>query len=131
MKERIRSFMAGRYGTDQLGRFTMGVGAVSLILYMFLHWNILYMITLFCLIWYYSRALPRNHSRRYDENLKFLQLKNKALGKFRFAKTQWDQRKIYRFYTCPSCKQKIRVPRGHGKISITCPKCREEFIRKS
>lgn len=131
MKERIRSFMAGRYGTDQLGRFTMGVGAVSLILYMFLHWNILYMITLFCLIWYYYRALSRNHSRRYDENLKFLQLKNKVLGKFRFAKTQWDQRKIYRFYTCPSCKQKIRVPRGHGKISITCPKCRTSFIGKS
>ena len=64
-------------------------------------------------------------------NFRFLQLKNKALGKFRFAKTQWDQRKIYRFYTCPSCKQKIRVPRGHGKISITCPKCRTSFIGKS
>ena len=51
MKEKLRIFMAGRYGTDQLGRFTMGVGAVSLILYMLFHIRILYFVTLLCLIW--------------------------------------------------------------------------------
>ena len=116
---------------DQLGRFTMGVGAGSLILYMFVHWRILYVITLLCLIWYYFRALSRDRNRRYEENLKFLHLKNQLLGRFASAKTHLEERKVYRFYTCPSCSQKIRVPKGHGKISITCPKCRTEFIRKS
>ena len=131
MRERARQFMQGRYGTDQLGRFTMGVGAVSLITYMFLHWSILYFITLFCLIIYYFRAFSRNHARRYEENLRFLQLKNRMTGRFRNTKTHLEDRRYYRFFSCPSCHQKIRVPKGHGKISITCPKCRNEFIRKS
>ena len=46
-------------------------------------------------------------------------------------KKYFEQRKIYKFYKCPMCKQEGRVPRGHGKICITCPKCREEFIRRS
>ena len=25
----------------------------------------------------------------------------------------------------------LRVPRGRGKISITCPKCHNQFIKKS
>ena len=131
MKEKMRSFMAGRYGTDQLGRFTMGVSAACLILYMFLHWSILYLITMAGLIWYYVRAFSRNHSKRYEENLRFLQVKNRLLARFTSVRSQWEQRKYYRFYSCPKCHQKVRVPRGHGKISITCPKCREEFIRKS
>ena len=83
MREKMRSFMSGRYGTDQLGRFTMGVGAVCLLLYMFFRFNILYFITLICLIGYYFRAFSRNHARRYEENLKFLQLKNRLTGRFR------------------------------------------------
>ncbi len=131
MKEKMRSFMAGRYGTDQLGRFTMGVSAACLILYMIFHWSILYLITMAGLIWYYVRAFSRNHSKRYEENLRFLQWKNRILSRFTSLRGEWEQRKYYRFYSCPKCHQKVRVPKGHGKISITCPKCREEFIRKS
>ncbi|MBO6164631.1 MAG: hypothetical protein J6N77_06240 [Lachnospiraceae bacterium] len=131
MREKARQFMQGRYGSDQLGRFTMGVGAVSLIAYMFLHWNVLYFLTLFCLIAYYYRALSRNHGRRYEENLKFLQIRNRITGRFRSTKSHLEQMRYYRFYSCPTCHQNIRVPKGHGKISITCPKCRSEFIRKS
>lgn len=109
----------------------MGVGAVCLLLYMFFRFNILYFITLICLIGYYFRAFSRNHARRYEENLKFLQLKNRLTGRFRGFRTHMEERKVYRFYTCPQCSQKIRVPKGHGKISITCPKCHSEFIRKS
>ena len=42
-----------------------------------------------------------------------------------------EQKKIYRFYKCKQCKQKIRVPRGRGKIEITCPKCQNHFIKKT
>lgn len=131
MRDKLREFMSGRYGSDQLGRFTMGVGLVSLILYMFFHIRILYWITLLCLIWYYWRALSRDHSKRSEENLRFLQIEERITGRFRTAKKEFSQRRDYRFYICPNCHQRIRVPRGHGRISITCPRCRNEFIRKS
>lgn len=46
-------------------------------------------------------------------------------------KMEREQKKIYRFFVCPSCSQKVRVPRGKGRIEITCPKCRTAFIKKS
>ena len=46
-------------------------------------------------------------------------------------KKRWAQRSTYRFFKCPQCKQTVRVPKGRGKICITCPKCKTEFIKKS
>ena len=40
-------------------------------------------------------------------------------------------RKTYRYFSCPHCRQQVRVPKGRGKISITCPKCGTQFIKKS
>ncbi|MDD6213141.1 MAG: hypothetical protein PUB22_08410 [Clostridiales bacterium] len=131
MKEKIRQFMAGRYGTDQLGRCTMAVGVISFILYMITKLSLLYLVTLACLILYYYRSMSRDCSKRYDENLKFLHFQNKITNRLQLEKLHWSQRKTHRFYSCPSCKQKIRVPRGRGKISITCPRCHAEFIRKT
>ncbi|MCD7981014.1 MAG: zinc-ribbon domain-containing protein [Clostridiales bacterium] len=44
-------------------------------------------------------------------------------------RAQREQRKIYKFYMCPHCSQKVRVPKGKGRIEITCPKCRTTFIK--
>ena len=131
MRDKMRSFMSGRYGTDQLGRFTMAVGAVSLLLYMFFRFDIFYYLTILCLVSYYFRAFSRNHARRYEENLKFLQFKNRFTGRFRGFRAHMEERKVYRFYTCPQCSQKIRIPRGKGHIMVRCPKCGYEFHKKS
>ena len=37
----------------------------------------------------------------------------------------------HRYFDCPKCHQMVRVPRGKGKISITCPRCREKFVKKT
>ena len=52
-------------------------------------------------------------------------------GKENNLKKRWAQRSTYRFFKCPQCKQTVRVPKGRGKICITCPKCKTEFIKKS
>ena len=73
----------------------------------------------------------RNISKRYAENQKYLAIENKVRHFFGQKKYIQQQRKEFHIYSCPQCKQKIRIPRGKGKVSIRCPKCGNEFIKKS
>ena len=131
MRERFQNFMYGRYGTDQLSRFLSFAALALLVISLFVKNPIFYLGALAILVWSYFRTFSRNTSKRYVENEKFLNLTSKFTGFFRNGKVYHEQRKIYRFYTCPQCRQKVRVPKGKGKICITCPKCRTEFVKKS
>ena len=131
MREKLQSFMAGRYGVDQLNRVYIGLTFVLLILSMITRWSILYLVALGILIYSYYRMFSRNVSKMYAQNQKFLNMRYRAVAKWNKTKNHMKQRKVYRFYKCPSCKQKVRVPKGKGRICITCPKCRTEFVKKS
>ena len=131
MKERMQRFMAGRYGNDQLNQFIFIVAIISMVLEIITRQSLFYTLTLVLLILAYVRVFSRNNNKRYEENMKFLQKKDAILNKFRKQKYYAAQRRNFHIYTCPQCKQKIRIPKGKGKISITCPKCRTSFIKKS
>ena len=131
MKERMQRFMAGRYGNDQLNQFIFIVAIISMVLEIITRQSLFYTLTLVLLILAYVRVFARNINKRYEENMKFLQKKDAILNKFRKQKYYAAQRRNFHIYTCPQCKQKIRIPKGKGKISITCPKCRTSFIKKS
>lgn len=131
MKERMQRFMAGRYGNDQLNQFIFIVAIISMVLEIITQAVMFYTLTLVLLILAYVRVFSRNINKRYEENMKFLQKKDAILNKFRKQKYYAAQRRNFHIYTCPQCKQKIRIPKGKGKISITCPKCRTSFIKKS
>ena len=131
MKERMQRFMAGRYGNDQLNQFIFIVAIISMVLEIITRQSLFYTLTLVLLILAYVRVFSRNINKRYEENMKFLQKKDAILNKFRKQKYYAAQRRNFHIYTCPQCKQMIRIPKGKGKISITCPKCRNSFIKKS
>ena len=131
MKERMQRFMAGRYGNDQLNQFIFIVAIISMVLEIITRQSLFYTLTLVLLILAYVRVFSRNINKRYEENMEFLQKKDAILNKFRKQKYYAAQRRNFHIYTCPQCKQKIRIPKGKGKISITCPKCRTSFIKKS
>ena len=131
MKERMQRFMAGRYGNDQLNQFIFIVAIISMVLEIITRQSLFYTLTLVLLILAYVRVFSRNINKRYEANMKFLQKKDAILNKFRKQKYYAAQRRNFHIYTCPQCKQKIRIPKGKGKISITCPKCRTSFIKKS
>lgn len=131
MKERMQRFLAGRYGNDQLNQFIFIVAIISMVLEIITRQSLFYTLTLVLLILAYVRVFSRNINKRYEENMKFLQKKDAILNKFRKQKYYAAQRRNFHIYTCPQCKQKIRIPKGKGKISITCPKCRTSFIKKS
>ena len=80
---------------------------------------------------YGTDELNSFYSKMYAQNQKFLTWRYRMVAKWSKWKERFAQRKTHRFYKCPNCKQKVRVPKGRGKIAITCPKCRTEFIKKS
>lgn len=131
MKRRFMEFMSGRYGADQLSRFTLAVSLILLVLNIFTNLRIIYLAALIVLAWCYFRMFSRNIAKRSAENQKYLNMVWKSKVRFGKFKNRVVQSKDYHIYKCPSCRQKIRIPRGKGKICITCPKCRTEFEKKS
>ena len=127
--------MYGRYGTDKLNMFLVimllvfEVGNFSVrneyFSMVFTSWEFL----LIFLIYY--RMFSKNISKRYAENQKYLSIENRVRRFFGKSKYMQQQRKEFHIYTCPQCKQKIRIPRRKGKISIRCPKCGNEFVKNS
>ncbi len=140
-KERLRKFMEGRYGVDELNRFLTLCGWVLLlggfVLSLFnnrVTWIIgTVMVTLSWafLVLGLMRSLSRKTSQRASENYKYFVYKNRATGWFRRLKTRWADRKEHKYFRCPQCRATVRVPRGKGKIRITCPRCKNTFIKKS
>ena len=119
----LRNFMAGRYGTDKLNMLILSVGLAVSLLSVFFRYplaNLLLVVLSYGLmIWAIFRTLSRNTYKRYQENRRFLQI----VGRLKDRNN--------RYFDCPKCRQMVRVPRGKGKISITCPRCHEKFIRKT
>ena len=130
MREKFMQFMRGRYGNDQLNRFLMIVALVCLVL-SFFGLDIFYAIALLVMIYAYYRMFSRKIYQRSGENQWYLLKEMKVKGWFASRKRLIAQSKTHHIYKCPGCKQKIRVPRGRGKIEIRCQKCGTKFIRKS
>lgn len=119
----FRRFMTGRYGTDRLNMAILVTALVIVIIYGFLPRGIvkfvLWGISYGLMVWAIFRSLSRNTYKRYEENRRFSMVFDRLKDR------------EHRYYQCPRCRQSVRVPRGKGKIAITCPRCAEKFIRKS
>ncbi len=127
----MMQFMQGRYGADQMGQMLSAVSMVFLIISLFSRNQAWFLLAVIGIVYNYFRMFSKNISKRYAENQKYLKMTAGIRGKLASWKSQLAQRKIYHIYRCPGCKQKIRVPRGRGKIEIRCPKCNTRFVKKS
>lgn len=131
MGDKLRRFFMGRYGMDSLNRLIFVITLVLLIVMFFWPVRAVRLCFWILLVIGYFRCFSRNIAARYGENQKYLKATEKLRSGFRKKKYRFDQRKTYRFYKCPKCRQQVRVPKGKGKISIRCPKCGEQFVKKS
>lgn len=130
MREKIYRFMQGRYGNDQFNRFLMVLVLVLFVLSLF-GVPFAYLLAIACMVYAYFRMLSRNLYKRRAENSVYMKYEYKVKQKLATWKRDMKQRKTHHIYKCPSCKQKIRIPRGKGKIEIRCPKCNQTFIKRS
>lgn len=131
LRERFRRWMTGRYGPDALNRFLSAAAMVCLLLALLLRLPVLDGLALGLLLLSYWRLFSRDIARRAAENAAFCRARQRLLDTARQKRIEWAQRGQYRYYRCPGCRQRLRVPRGHGRIAITCPRCRTEFVKKS
>lgn len=134
-REKLQQFMYGRYGMDGLGRFIMCVALGCVVVSWFTGgtvagsiWNTL---ALALLLLEYFRMFSRNVQKRYQENCTYYRYVNRIKDFFKRQKSYMQQSKTHHIYKCPQCKQKIRIPRGKGKVAIRCQRCGTEFIKNS
>lgn len=131
MRGKLQQFMMGRYGVDQLARFLNLFVIILLVVSMLTRQWVLYLFALALMTYSYFRIFSRNRQRRYAENIKYLQKTAKIRTSFGTFFREMKMRRTHHIYRCPSCRQKIRIPRGKGKVAVRCPKCSVEFIKKS
>ena len=138
ISERLRGFFEGRNGNDELSRILIWGALIVLVVSMVTGsvWNgklsnILWYVSLAVLGYGYFRMLSKNIYARQAENAKFVALKRKLFGNRASRARSSAQRKQYKHFACPSCKTKMRVPRGKGKVKITCSKCGNVFYGKT
>ena len=123
INRKTRYFMMGRYGTDKLNMAILMAGLAMSVIVMFIRFPLLDLIltcgSYILMFWAIFRMLSRNTYTRYQENRRYLRLLERLKDR------------EHRYFDCPRCRQPVRVPRGKGKIAITCPKCKEKFIKKT
>lgn len=128
---KVNDWMRGRYGTDELDNLLVGIAFVLVIINLFVHANWLGLIAVAVLVYALWRALSTNLDNRRNENEVFLDHAGRFRPWLRNPRAAFKEARTYKHAVCPDCGQKVRVPRGKGKLRVTCPKCHHKFEVKS
>ncbi|MFV0393443.1 MAG: hypothetical protein ACK5LC_03460 [Coprobacillaceae bacterium] len=130
MREKFYAFMQGRYGVDDLNKTLMVLCIIAFVVNIFIPGSVLTIIGY--VFWFLAifRMFSRQVYKRNQENEKFLQL----FAPITRMKTLHNKRKQdpnNKYYRCSSCHQIVRLPKGRGKIVVTCPKCKHQFEKRT
>lgn len=135
----------GAYGIDLLSIFLL---IISFFLGFNYYTNFLGLILNIFVIY---RTFSKNIFKRTNELNKFLSIINKILSKFNksipynlprmtldhipqafnMLKYKLNQKRKFKIISCPRCGQKLRLPRIHKNVIVTCKKCSNEFKTKA
>jgi LSD1 subclass zinc finger protein len=127
----LKKFMAGRYGGDQLSMVLLTFSVLLTLTAELTRFPILAWIGYIPLGIGIFRMLSRNTAKRNKENYKFSLLISPVYSWFKKTQNRLEDAKVHRYYICPGCRTRLRLPKGKGKIIITCPKCKTEFAGKT
>ena len=142
-REKLTAFMAGRYGGDVLNTVLL---TFSLIMFLVssavgtasshtggrIVSGVLFLVALAALVFALFRTLSRSLVKRRAEYDWFMQkLAVPVMTKRNEMKTRAAQRKTHKFFRCPGCGKTLRVPKGKGKLRITCPDCGKSFEKET
>ena len=124
LKWKLYRFMQGRNGRDELAKVVIYTSLILYLIGAFLDWDVLCLVGYLLFIYYMFRVLSKNLYARREENRRFVTSMETMRIKF-------EQRKDYKIFKCKGCGRNIRVPRGKGKIEVTCPMCGRKTIHRT
>ena len=130
IRNALRRFMYGRYGSDELNLFLLVTYLVFLLLSVLPGLGLLETVAFVLMVWSLFRMLSRNYAARRAENAKFLHVAGPVIRWLRLRRTILRD-KEHRYFKCPNCGQQLRVPKGKGTITVTCRSCGVSFREKS
>ena len=131
MRQKFMSFMRGRYGVDKLSNTLVWIAFALMIINIKAGSSLIYALSIALLIYAYYRMFSRQIGKRSRENEWYLSKTYKLRMKMLKTRDRAKLRKNHHIYKCPDCGQKVKVPRGRGKIEVTCPKCSMKFVKRS
>ena len=127
MEQRLAEWMRGRNGVDELGNFALGLALVLVIANVFLRTFVMSVLALVLMGYAWWRMSSKNLSAREGENRAFVSLLGPIRPWVRNPRAAFAEARAYKHFKCPSCGQRVRVPRGKGKLRVRCPRCAEKF----
>ncbi|SMB80788.1 hypothetical protein SAMN00017405_1992 [Desulfonispora thiosulfatigenes DSM 11270] len=127
----LRKFMIGRYGGDQLSIFLVILSVVLTFIPRITEISALIIISYIPSFIAIYRVFSKDIQKRSMENYKFAIIVSPIYSKLKKTQNRIKDSKTHKYYTCTKCKTTLRVPKGKGKIMVTCPKCKENFTRKT
>ena len=127
----INQFMYGRYKGDELNRFLILLYFIIWLLSFFPYLYFLQILNTVIFVFVLFRAFSKNIYARQKVLKAYLKIKNKFNSKIALFKEKHKNRKTHIYFKCKNCKANLRVPKGKGKIEITCPKCKHTMIKFS
>jgi len=127
----FKRYMYGRYGIDELSRATLITAFVLLVISFVPYLGFAYYITVLLIVWAYIRGFSRNIAARQAELTVYYKFKRKIKSKKSLRQKMWRERKDFRYFKCEYCKSYWRIPRGKGKVEITCRSCGAKMFKKT
>ena len=131
IKNSFRSFMTGRHGSDQLSFALLMAGIVLSLLSSITGIMVFYYLGLAGYVWAIFRMFSRNTAKRFAENQKYMNFRRNFKSNISQFFVRLKNMKKYRYFRCPECKARLRLPRKVGEVTVTCGKCRHQFRQKA
>lgn len=130
-QRKAAEWLRGRQGPDDLAVFSTDLAVVIVIVNLFARVDWLSWVALALVAYSVFRITSKNLGARSRENAAFLKALGPARPWFQNPRAAWRELRAYRHVSCPSCRQRVRVPRGKGRLRVTCPRCANKFEVKS
>ncbi len=130
-KDGVRNFMIGRNGADQLSMAMLIAGIVLSLLTAITKLGIFNLLGLIVLILTIFRMFSRNLEKRRAENQKFVNFRANFGTNAKQLMNRLKSMKKYKYFKCPQCGARLRLPRKVGEVTVTCGKCKNQFKQKA